>query len=103
VQLAWSPNAESDLAVYNVYRGTSTPVATTTPINGSSPLTSASFLDTGVTNGTTYFYVVSAVEHERNNAASATVSATPTASTPPFSVNVNFQDDQTPPPSGLRT
>jgi hypothetical protein len=100
VQLAWTPNTENDLAGYNVYRGTSTPVATTTPINGSSLLTSASFLDTGVTNGTTYFYVVSAVDTSGNSAASATVSAMPTASTPPFSVNVNFQDDQTTPPSG---
>jgi hypothetical protein len=100
VQLAWTPNSETDLAGYNVYRGTSTPVATTTPINGTSPLPSASFLDTGVTNGSTYFYVVSALDTSGNSATSATVSANPTASTTSFAVNVNFQDDQTTPPAG---
>lgn len=98
VQLAWTPNTETDLAGYNVYRATSTPVATTTPLNGSSLLTSPSFLDTGVTNGTTYFYVVSAVDQSGNSAAGAAVSATPRVAS--FAVNVNFQDDSTTPPSG---
>jgi hypothetical protein len=98
VSLSWTPNSESDLAGYNVYRSTSTPVATTTPLN-SSLLTSSSFLDTGLTNGTTYYYVVEAVDTASLKGQAPAVSATPSASTP-VSVQVNFQDQNTVPPTG---
>lgn len=41
--------------------------------------TSASYIDTGLTNGTTYFYVVSALDSAGESSNSTQVSATPTA------------------------
>jgi thermitase len=75
VTLSWT--AVSGAATYNVYR------ATVAGGEGSSPyktgLTTASFTDTGLTNGTTYFYKVSAVDSTAESAPSSEVSATPTA------------------------
>ena len=79
VQLAW--NAVSGATSYNVKRGTTTGGPYTT-IN--SPGTN-SYDDTSAVNGTTYFYVVSAVgaggEGANSSEASATPQAAPTALT----------------------
>ncbi len=78
VSLTWNANGESDLDGYNVYRGTASG-GPYTQLNGVS-VTSPSYLDTGVTNGTTYFYVVTAVDTSSNESAdSAEASATPAA------------------------
>jgi fibronectin type 3 domain-containing protein len=73
VSLTWtaSPNATS----YNVKRATTTGGPYTTI---SSP-TAASFIDVSLTNGTTYFYVVSAVNSAGESANSSEASAKPTA------------------------
>jgi fibronectin type 3 domain-containing protein len=75
VSLTWSASATA--TSYNVKRSTTTggPYATI-----SSP-TSTTFTDTGLTNGTMYFYVVSAVNSTGESANSAQASATPTAPT----------------------
>jgi fibronectin type 3 domain-containing protein len=79
VSLGWTANSESDLAGYNVYRSTISPVSTSTPLNAAL-LTSPGYTDTGVTNGTTYYYVVTAVDTSGNvSPASEEVSATPTS------------------------
>ena len=92
VHLAWAPNAELDLAGYNVYRSTSLPVDITgTPLNGTTPQTTTSFLDGGLTNGTTYFYVVQAVDDSGNQATSAPISGTPQAAAASVDVKINFQ------------
>ncbi len=74
--LDWADNAEADLAGYTVYRSTA--------IGG--PYSSASgglvgisqFTDNGLTNGTTYYYVVSASDLSANESAvSSEASATP--------------------------
>lgn len=79
VTVAWTANGEGDLAGYNVYRSTTSPVATTgTPLNGSTPVTRAVYTDRGLTNGATYFYTVAAVDNAGNvSPASAEVFATP--------------------------
>jgi hypothetical protein len=82
VSLSWT--ASTGAASYNVKRGTVSggPYATIT-----SP-TTTSYVDMGVTNGTAYFYVVTAVNAAGESGNSNQVSATPTA--PPTSVNVNI-------------
>jgi len=76
VTVAWS--ASSGATSYSVFRGTAaggegtTAVATTTGL---------SVTDTGLTNGTKYFYKVSATNSAGTSPLSAEVSATPTAPT----------------------
>ena len=98
--LTWSANSEPDLAGYNVYRDTSLPVATTAPLNGSTLISSTSFSDTGLVNGTTYHYVVEAVDASGNKAAAAPVDATPQAATA-LDIKVNFQSESAPVPTGF--
>jgi hypothetical protein len=81
VSLAWT--ASTGATSYNVKRATTNGGPYTTV---ASP-TGTSYTDTSVTNGTTYYYVVTAVstsgESANSNQASATPSATPPAPTPP--------------------
>jgi hypothetical protein len=78
--LTWSANTEPDLAGYHVYRSTSQagPYAKQ---NGSA-LAAAALTQTGLANGTTYWYRVSAIDTTGNESAqSGAVSATPQAPT----------------------
>ena len=79
VALDWNDNGEGDLAGYNVYRGTSSPVSTAgTPLNGGTPLVASQYDDTTGTPGTTYFYVVTAEDTSGNESgASNEVSDSP--------------------------
>ncbi len=78
VGLTWTANGEPDLAGYNVYRSTTSPVALTSPINGATLVASPAYTDNSVTNGTEYFYVVTAVDDSTNQStASNQASATP--------------------------
>jgi fibronectin type 3 domain-containing protein len=71
VSLSW--NASTGATSYNVKRATTSGGPYTTI----APPATASFTDTTVTNGTTYFYVVSAVNSAGESANSNQVSATP--------------------------
>jgi len=75
VSLTWSASATA--TSYNVKRSTTTGGPYTTI---SSP-TAANLTDTGLTNGTAYFYVISAVNSTGESANSAQASATPAAPT----------------------
>ena len=76
VTLDWADNAEADLAGYNVYRST-TPGGAYAKINGSL-ISASAFTDTGVTNGATYYYVVTAADLSANESSfSNEASATP--------------------------
>jgi len=78
VDLTWSANVEPDLAGYTVYRAPSTggPYDALT----SSLLTNPSYTDSSVTNGTTYYYVVTASDDSGNESGySDEASATPQA------------------------
>jgi VCBS repeat-containing protein len=80
VDLTWDANAESDLAGYNVYRNTTSPVALTSPLNGGTLVAAPTYLDSTAVNGQQYFYAVTAVDDSNNeSAASNEDSATPTA------------------------
>jgi len=72
VHLAWNPSAGA--TSYNVYRSTSP--GTEGTIAYSSPSTN-SYTDTGVTNGTTYYYKVSAANANGQSVQSSEVSAKP--------------------------
>jgi|HubBroStandDraft_6_1064221.scaffolds.fasta_scaffold01749_11 fibronectin type 3 domain-containing protein len=85
VSLTWT--ASSGATSYHVKRST----ANGGPYTQVSAPTAANFNDTGLTNGTTYYYVVSALNTAGESANSAQASATPVAPvTPPA------------PPSGLQ-
>lgn len=62
VNLNWDDNSESDLAGYNVYRSTQAGVSVSSGTKIASGLSSSSFEDANVSNGTTYYYVVTAVD-----------------------------------------
>jgi len=77
VALDWADNGESDLAGYDVYHSTTAggPYA---KLN-TTPVTTSAYTDAGLTNGTTYHYVVRAVDSsdavsEPSNEASVTPS-----------------------------
>jgi len=72
VSLTWT--ASSGASSYNVKRATTSGG----PYTKVATATSANDTDTGLTNGTAYFYVVSAVNSAGESANSAEVSATPT-------------------------
>jgi hypothetical protein len=83
VTLTWSANTEPDLAGYNVYRSTSSPVPTTgAPVNGGTPVTTTRYVDSGLTSGTTYYYALRAVDTSGNGSAAST-EASATAKAPP--------------------
>ena len=75
--LAWT--ASSGATSYNVYRATTSGGEGTTPV---ATTASTSYTDTGLTNGTKYYYKVSATNGGGTSAQSSEVSATPSASAP---------------------
>src|SRR5205807_2256998 len=75
VVLSWS--AASGATSYDVYRSATSGGEGATPYK--SGITATSFTDTGLTNGTPYYYQVSAVNSSGESAGSAEVSATPHA------------------------
>ncbi len=95
VSLAWVANTEPDLAGYRVYRGTSSPVSIVgTPLNGATLLSSPAFADSTAVNGTSYFYVVTAVDDAgQQSQASNQVQATPAASGPGTALDFDGVDD----------
>jgi hypothetical protein len=74
VALTWTASAGA--TSYSIYRGTTSGGEGTTPVGTA---TSNSFTDTGLTNGTTYYYKVSATNSAGTSAQSSEVSATPAA------------------------
>lgn len=96
VTLSWSsvPFATS----YNIYRGTSSgvPIQPANKINAT-PVIAAAYTDLDVTNGTTYYYVVTSVSDMNETAGSAEVSAMPTAVVPAavtISGTIRYEDKE---------
>jgi fibronectin type 3 domain-containing protein len=78
VSLAW--NTSSGATSYNVKRST----ANGGPYTTIASPTSTTYTNTGLTNGTTYYYVVSAVNANGESGNSSQASATPTVVVPAF-------------------
>jgi len=77
VALTWT--ASSGATSYNIYRSTTAGGEGTTAIATS---TTASYTNTGLTNGTKYYYKVAAVNTAGTSAQSSEVNATPATSSP---------------------
>ncbi len=78
VDVSWSaPTTFGVLTSYNVYRSTTSGGPYDTPVSVTAPTTA--YQDNTVSNGTTYYYVVTALESAVEGPASAEVSATPVA------------------------
>jgi len=83
VGLTWTAPADPDVAGYNIYTSTSTPVDTTTPENGTL-ITTESYTVTGLTNGQLYYFILKAVDTSGNaSPVSSEVSASPIGDTTP--------------------
>ena len=77
VALDWDDNGEADLASYTVYRATASGGSYNTVASG---VLSSDYADAGLTNGTTYYYVVTATDDSGNESGySDEQSATPAA------------------------
>ncbi len=79
VQLLWTtPSSDGGSAItgYDVYQGTSPGGEGTTPIN-SAPITGTTYMATGLSNGTTYYFTVKAINTIGHSTASNEASATP--------------------------
>ena len=74
-QVALSWTASTGATSYNVYRGTTSGGEGSTPV--ASNITSTSYTDTGLTNGTKYYYEVAAVNASGTSGMSNEVSSTP--------------------------
>ncbi len=82
VSLSWSApssNGGATVTGYQVFRGTSANGEAATPLT---TVAGTGFTDTGLTNGTAYYYTVKAVNIAGASAASSEVSATPRAAAP---------------------
>src|SRR5215470_4533024 len=94
VNLAWNASSGPNLVGYRLYRSEQSG-SYTSPISGTSALTTTTFTDSTVQSGHTYYYVVTAVntsgvESPHSNEIQAVI-ASPTTTTPP------------PPPSYIKT
>ncbi len=85
VSLSWT--ASNGATLYYVRRS----ATSGGPYTQISAPSATSYTDTGLTNGTTYFYVVSAYNSAGQSANSSEVSATPTAPSTPPAVPANLQ------------
>ncbi|MBX3011281.1 MAG: hypothetical protein KF832_07225 [Caldilineaceae bacterium] len=97
LQLRWQPNSEPDLAGYNVYRSNQLPVdRTQAPLNGTTPLTAATYRDTIALNGQTYYYLLTALDLAGNESLPSieaqmfTIDLTPPE--PPLGLTVTLEE-----------
>ena len=82
VNLSWTASGAGDVASYHVHRGTQT---SPTTILGSVGGTETNYIDTDITDGTTYYYRLTAVDEGGNESDySNQVSATPEDETAPI-------------------
>ena len=94
VDLSWSaPTSEggSPITGYDVYEGTTSGGESSTPVNPA-PLAASATSSTvsGLTNGTTYYFMVKAINAAGSSPASNQASATPVSPTPPVTTSSGY-------------
>ena len=80
LSLSWNSTGASDLDGYRLYRAESSISSAEgmKPVSGSAPISETSLTDSEVTNGTTYYYRVTAVDESGNESSmSSEVKGTP--------------------------
>ncbi|GIG55125.1 PQQ-dependent sugar dehydrogenase [Demequina activiva] len=94
VTLTWDAQSEPDLAGYQVFRATTAGAIDTEADAPVATVTQTEYVDDTVTNGTGYFYAVTAIDESDNaSAASTEASATPQAA--PSDCSAPFGGDTT--------
>ena len=83
IGLSWNP--VSNATSYNLYRSLTAGGEGTTPYKTN--ITTASYNDTGLTNGTTYYYQVTAVNNLGESPKSVEASATPAQVNTAYHIN----------------
>ena len=86
ISLDWADNSESILAGYNVYRSTTS--GGSYSLLTSTPVTSSDFQDTGLSNGVSYYYVVTAVDGVSSESDTSVEVTTAAGRSTPFGVSV---------------
>lgn len=81
VVLTWTASPTSGISGYDIFRGTSAEAESTTPLN-STPVDATTYVDSNVTAGQTYYYVVSAVASNGTTQSSVSNEASATVPTP---------------------
>jgi fibronectin type 3 domain-containing protein len=99
VSLSWAaPPATGGPAAtgYNVYEGTAPGHEAGTPINGPTPVTGTNYVATDLSNGTKYYFEVTALNSAGEGSPSGEASATPTAGPPgaPNSLSATAGDSE---------
>ncbi|MCX6628088.1 MAG: DUF1800 family protein [Candidatus Solibacter sp.] len=85
-QIVLSWNAVAGASTYSVYRGTAAGAESAAPV--ATGLTGSTYTHTGLVNGTTYFYKVTAVNTGGASPPSSEVSAMPVPGAPPAPTNL---------------
>jgi hypothetical protein len=84
IDLGWTPSTSTDVASQRVYRAT-TSGGPYTQVTSFSDNTTKTYTNTGLTNGTTYFYVIRAVDRAGNESQSSNqASASPASGNLPL-------------------
>jgi len=88
VTLTWSENTEPDLDRYHLYRNSdSSFVPTSSDLLASITPSAVTYTDTGLSNGYSYYYLLTAIDTTGNeSAASELLTGTPTDLTPPATI-----------------
>jgi fibronectin type 3 domain-containing protein len=82
VALSWTASSSGSPTSYSVWRGTASDGEATTAV-GTTNGSTTSFTDTGLTNGTTYYYFVTANNGVGGSPTTNEVTAVPTTNQPP--------------------
>lgn len=87
IRLSWTVSASAGVTKQRIYRGTATGVYSETPIQTIGNNTTATYDDAGLTNGTTYYYILRAYNGTHLSAYSTEVSAVPSSQEAPVTPN----------------